>query len=211
MADVIVIKAAKRTEFGKGAARRIRREDLVPAVMYGHGSDPIHITLPGHETLLALRSENPLLSIEVEGDEPQLALPKDVQRDILTGFVRHVDLLTVRRGEKVTVTVSLRVEGEPEVGTVATVDVNEVEVNADPLNIPESLVVDVTDLPAGHSINLGSVPLPEGVELAADPEAVAISIVVPAAEREEPEASDEDAVGDEDAEGEAADAEDTDE
>lgn len=204
MADVITLKAGKRTEFGKGAARRIRRADLVPAVMYGHGTDPIHVTLPGHATLLALRAENPLLSIEVEGDEPQLALPKDVQRDIFTGFVTHVDLITVRRGEKVTVTVSLRVEGEPEQGTVATVDVNEVEVNADPLNIPESLTVDVTDLPAGHSITLGEVALPEGVELAADPEAVAISIVIPAAEPvEEPEATDEDA--------EAADAEATDE
>lgn len=203
MADVISIKATRRTEFGKGAARRIRRANMVPAVMYGHGSEPIHITLPGHETLLALRSENPLLSIEVESEEPQLALPKEVQRDVLTGFVRHVDLLTVRRGEKVTVTVSLRVEGEPEVGTVATVDVNEVEVNADPLNIPESLVVDVTDLPAGHSITLGAVPLPEGVELAADPEAVAVSIVVPAAEPEEPEPVAEDAEG-EGAEAESA-------
>ncbi len=198
MADVISIKATRRTEFGKGAARRIRRADLVPAVMYGHGAEPVHITLPGHETLLALRAENPLLSIEIEGEEPQLALPKDVQRDILKGFVRHVDLLTVKRGEKVTVTIALRVEGEPESGTVATVEVNEVEVNADPLNIPESLTVDVTGLPAGHSVTLGAVALPDGVELVADPEAVAVSIVLPAAEPEEPEAvegSDADAEG----------------
>lgn len=184
MADIISIKAEKRTEFGKGAARRIRREDKVPAVMYGHGIDPIHVTLPGHETLLALRSENPLLSIEVEGEEPQLALPREVQRDVIRGFVRHVDLVTVRRGEKVTVTVALHVEGEPEVGTVATVDVNEIEVLADPLNIPEQLVVDVTDLPAGHSITLGEITLPEGVELTGEPGDIAVSIVVPAAEPE---------------------------
>lgn len=184
MADIISIKAEKRSEFGKGAARRIRRDDKVPAVMYGHGIDPIHVTLPGHETLLALRSENPLLSIEVEGEEPQLALPREVQRDVIRGFVRHVDLVTVRRGEKVTVTVALHVEGEPEVGTVATVDLNEIEVLADPLNIPEQLVVDVTDLPAGHSITLGEITLPEGVELTGEPGDIAVSIVVPAAEPE---------------------------
>ncbi len=196
MADIISIKAEKRAEFGKGAARRIRREDKVPAVMYGHGMDPVHVTLPGHETLLALRSENPLLSIEIEGEDAQLALPREVQRDVIRGFVRHVELVTVRRGEKVTVSVALRLEGEPEPGTVATVDSNEIEVLADPLNIPEHLVVDVTDLPAGHSITLGEITLPEGVELTGDPEDIAVSIVVPAAE---PEPTDEAAEG-EDAE-----------
>lgn len=184
MADIISIKAEKRTEFGKGAARRIRRDDKVPAVMYGHGIDPVHVTLPGHATLLALRSENPLLSIEIEGEEAQLALPREVQRDVIRGFVRHVDLVTVRRGEKVTVSVALHLEGEPEPGTVATVDSNEIEVLADPLNIPEHLVVDVTDLPAGHSVALGQILLPEGVELTGDPEDIAVSIVVPAAEPE---------------------------
>ena len=112
MADIIHLKAEERTEFGKGAARRIRRDDKVPAVMYGHDHDPIHVTLEGHATLLALRTENPLLSIEIEGKEPVLVLPKDVQRDVLKGFVRHVDLLSVRRGEKVDVNVALRIAGE---------------------------------------------------------------------------------------------------
>ena len=102
--------AELRTEFGKGAARRIRRADKVPAVLYGHGTDPIHIALPGHETLLALRTANALLSIEVDGSS-QLALPKQVQRDPLKHTIEHVDLVIVRRGEKVTVDVAIHLVG----------------------------------------------------------------------------------------------------
>ena len=103
--------AELRTEFGKGAARRIRRADKVPAVLYGHGTAPIHIALPGHETLLALRTANALLSIEVNGSS-QLALPKQVQRDPLKHTIEHVDLVIVRRGEKVTVDVAVHIVGE---------------------------------------------------------------------------------------------------
>ena len=97
MAEV-KIQAESRTEFGKGAARRIRRDNKVPAVLYGHGSDPVHITLPGHDTMLALKTANALLLIEVEGGESHLALPKQVQRDPIKGFIEHVDLVMVRRG-----------------------------------------------------------------------------------------------------------------
>ncbi len=193
MADIIHLKAEERTEFGKGAARRIRREDKVPAVMYGHDHDPIHVTLEGHATLLALRTENPLLSIEIEGQEPMLALPKDVQRDVLKGFVRHVDLLSVRRGEKVDVNVALRITGESAPGTIAMTEFNEIAVQADLLNIPESIEIDVTGLEAGTTIYLGDLKLPEGTTLEGDPEAVAATVAFPEtepAEDEEPEGED---------------------
>lgn len=188
MAEIIHLKAERRTEFGKGAARRIRRDNRVPAVMYGHGTDPLHIILEGHETLLALRTENPLLSIEIEGEEPRLALPKDVQRDVLKGFVRHVDLLAVRRGEKVDVNVALHIVGESAPGTIAMTEFNEIEVEADLLNIPDRIEIDVTDMEAGTTIYLGDLKLPEGTSLKADPEAVAATVVFPETEEESEEA-----------------------
>lgn len=196
MADIIHLKAEERTEFGKGAARRIRRDGKVPAVMYSHDHEPIHVTLEGHATLLALRTENPLLSIEIEGKEPKLALPKDVQRDVLKGFVRHVDLLSVRRGEKVDVNVALRIAGESAPGTIAMTEFNEIEVEADLLNIPESIEIDVTGLEAGTTIYLGDVKLPEGTTLKGDPEAVAATVAFPETEYAEDEESEgEDAEG----------------
>ena len=110
MSEELKISAEKRTEFGKGAARRIRRADKVPAVLYGHGTDPVHLSLPGHETLLALRHTNAVLTLDVEG-EKQLALAKDVQRDPIRRFIEHVDLVIVRKGEKVVVDVTVHVEG----------------------------------------------------------------------------------------------------
>jgi large subunit ribosomal protein L25 len=113
----IKLSAEQRTEFGKGAARRIRRENKVPAVLYGHGSDPIHVTLPGHDTMLALKTANALLAIDL-GSDNHLAIPKQVQRDPLKGFIEHVDLLIVKKGEKVTVDVAITVVGEPEPGVL---------------------------------------------------------------------------------------------
>lgn len=203
MADIIHLKAEERTEFGKGAARRIRRDGKVPAVMYSHDHEPIHVTLEGHATLLALRTENPLLSIEIEGKEPKLALPKDVQRDVLKGFVRHVDLLSVRRGEKVDVNVALRIAGESAPGTIAMTEFNEIEVEADLLNIPESIEIDVTGLEAGTTIYLGDVKPPEGTTLKGDPEAVAATVVFPETEPvEDAESEGEGAEGEEKAEDE---------
>ena len=122
--------AELRTEFGKGAARRIRRAHKVPAVLYGHGTAPIHIALPGHETLLALRTANALLSIEVNGSA-QLALPKQVQRDPLKHTIEHVDLVIVRRGEKVTVDVAVQLEGEAGPETLVVVDHNSIPIEAE--------------------------------------------------------------------------------
>lgn len=113
----ITIPAEPRTEFGKGAARRIRRADQVPAVLYGHGTDPVHVTLPGHTLMLALKNSNALLSIEV-GSESHLAIPKQVQRDPLKGFIEHADLLIVKRGEKVVVDVAVQLEGEAQPETL---------------------------------------------------------------------------------------------
>ena len=157
---------------------------------------PIHVTLEGHATLLALRTENPLLSIEIEGKEPVLVLPKDVQRDVLKGFVRHVDLLSVRRGEKVDVNVALRITGESAPGTIAMTEFNEIEVEADLLNIPELIEIDVTGLEAGTTIYLGDIKLPEGTTLKGDPEAVAATVAFPETEHAEDEESEgEDAEG----------------
>ena len=117
----VKLTAELRTEFGKGAARRIRRAHKVPAVLYGHGTDPVHISLPGHETLLALRTANALLSIDVDG-QSQLALPKQVQRDPLKHTIDHVDLVLVRRGEKVTVDIAILIEGEAGDDTLVVVD-----------------------------------------------------------------------------------------
>jgi large subunit ribosomal protein L25 len=181
----VKLTAELRTEFGKGAARRIRRADKIPAVLYGHGTDPVHITLPGHETLLALREHNALLSIEVDGSS-RLALPKQVQRDPLKGFIEHVDLLIVRRGEKVTVDVTIHTEGEPQPDTVVVVDRNEIAVEAEATHIPEGITVSVEGLEAGAQILAKDLPLPEGTTLAVDPETLIVSVSAARVEVEEP-------------------------
>jgi large subunit ribosomal protein L25 len=171
----VKLTAELRTEFGKGAARRIRRADKVPAVLYGHGVDPIHITLPGHETLLALRAANALLSIDVEGNA-QLALPKQVQRDPLKHTIEHVDLVIVRRGEKVTVDIPLHVEGEAASETLVVVDQNSISVEAEATRIPQQLTVSIEGLTAGTQILASDLPLPEGVSLAVDPESLVVNV-----------------------------------
>ena len=138
----VKLTAELRTEFGKGAARRIRRAHKVPAVLYGHGTDPIHIALPGHETLLALRTDNALLSIDVNGTS-SLALPKQVQRDPIKHTIEHVDLVLVRRGEKVTVEVNVVIEGEATPGSLVTQDSNTIEIEADALSIPQQLSLSI--------------------------------------------------------------------
>ncbi|HEY9291840.1 MAG TPA: 50S ribosomal protein L25/general stress protein Ctc [Microlunatus sp.] len=174
MAEV-KLTAELRTEFGKGAARRIRRAAKIPAVLYGHGSDPVHIALPGHETLLALRQENALLSIEVDG-KSQLALPKQVQRDPLKGFIEHVDLVIVRRGEKVTVDIVLHSEGEVAPNAVAMWDRNDVSVEAEATHIPEGITVSIEGLEPGAQIHAKDLQLPDGVTLAIDSESLIVSV-----------------------------------
>jgi large subunit ribosomal protein L25 len=179
--------AELRTEFGKGAARRIRRADKVPAVLYGHGTAPIHIALPGHETLLALRTANALLSIEVDGSS-QLALPKQVQRDPLKHTIEHVDLVIVRRGEKVTVDVAVHIVGEAGPDTLVVVDHNNVSLEAEATQIPERIVVSVDELPPGTQILARDLQLPEGSSLDLDPDTLIVNITnAPTAEALEAE------------------------
>jgi len=167
--------AETRTAFGKGAARKIRRDHKIPAVLYGHGTAPVHITLPGHETLMALKNANALLEIEIEG-QVQLALAKDVQRDPIKPVIDHVDLVVVRRGEKVTVDVGVHTEGEAAPETVVTVDSQTLELEVLATNIPEGVTISVEGLAAGTQILAGQVELPEGATLVSDPEALVINI-----------------------------------
>ena len=155
--------------------RRLRQTGKVPAVLYGHGTDPIHITLPGHETLLALRQANALLSIDVNGTS-QLALPKQVQRDPLKHTVEHVDLVLVRRGEKVTVDIGIVLEGEAAPDTLVDVVANTVSVEAEATHIPQQITVSIEGLAAGTQILARDLQLPEGSTVQLDPEALVVNI-----------------------------------
>ncbi|AZK94481.1 MULTISPECIES: 50S ribosomal protein L25/general stress protein Ctc [Streptomyces] len=190
----VKLAASIRTEFGKGAARRVRRDNRVPGVLYGHGTDPVHLTLPGHELLLALRTPNVLLSLDLEGKN-ELAIPKAVQRDPLKGHLEHVDLLLVKRGEKVTVEVPVTAEGELAAGGNLLEHVlNTLSVEAEATHIPEAFTVSVEGLEAGASVLAKDIALPSGVTLAIEGDTVVLQVL--AAQAEEPAA--------ETAEGEAA-------
>ena len=183
----VKLNAELRTEFGKGAARRLRRAHKVPAVLYGHGTDPVHISLPGHETLLALRTANALLSIDVDG-RSQLALPKQVQRDPLKHTIDHVDLVLVRRGEKVTVDIAIQLEGEAGDDTLVVVDHNSLPIEAEATHLPEQIVVSIEGLPAGTQILAKDLKLPEGASLGIDPDTLIVNITgAPSAEAIEAE------------------------
>ncbi len=171
----VKLTAELRTEFGKGAARRIRRAHKVPAVLYGHGTDPVHITLPGHETLLALRTANALLSIDING-AAQLALPKQVQRDPIKHSVEHVDLVLVRQGEKVTVDIPVLIEGEAAPETLVVVDHNTVSVEAEATHIPQQIVISIEGLRAGTQILASDLQLPEGCTVGLDPETLIVNV-----------------------------------
>ncbi len=171
----IKLVAETRTRFGKGAARKIRRDHKIPAVLYGHGTEPVHITLPGHDTMMALKSANALLEIEVDGTS-QLALAKDVQRDPIKPVIEHVDLVVVRRGEKVTVDVQIHTEGEAAVDTVVTVESQTVQLEVAATNIPQNVVVSVEGLAAGTQIHASALELPEGAELGSDPDLLVVNI-----------------------------------
>ncbi|MGW3986832.1 50S ribosomal protein L25/general stress protein Ctc [Streptomyces sp. NPDC004830] len=195
----VKIAAETRTEFGKGAARRIRREDKVPGVLYGHGSDPLHLTLPGHALLLALRTPNVLIALDIDGKTNELAIPKSVQRDPLKGFLEHVDLLLVKRGEKVTVEIPVQAEGElAPGGNLLEHVLNALPVEAEATHIPEAVTVSVEGLEAGASVLAKDIELPKGVTLAVEEDAVVLQVLAAQAE-EAPE-------GEEAAEEEAAEA-----
>ncbi|GAA4835815.1 50S ribosomal protein L25/general stress protein Ctc [Garicola koreensis] len=177
MADKIRISAETRTEFGKGSSRRARRANLIPGVIYGHGDDPRHVLLPGHETSLAVRNPNALITLDIEGDT-QMVVPKDIQRDPLKPFIVHMDLLAVRKGEKIVVDVPVEVIGEPAVGFEHMLDQPTVPVEADALNLPEHVDIDITDLEENALPD--ALILPEGAELAlSDMESPIVSVYEP--------------------------------
>jgi len=167
--------AEKRTQFGKGAARKIRRDHKIPAVMYGHGTAPVHITLPGHDTMMALKNVNALLTIVIDGDE-QLALAKDVQRDAIKPVIEHVDLVVVKRGEKVVVDVPVHLEGEAAPETVVTVDAQTLQLEVEATAIPENVVVSVEGLQAGTQVKAAEVTLPAGAVLLTDEETLVVNV-----------------------------------
>ncbi|MEU6463315.1 50S ribosomal protein L25/general stress protein Ctc [Streptomyces sp. NPDC046976] len=184
----VKIAAESRTEFGKGAARRIRRENKVPGVLYGHGSDPVHLTLPGHELLLALRTPNVLISLDIDGKSNELAIPKSVVRDPLKGFLEHVDLLLVKRGEKVNVEIPVHTEGElAPGGNLLEHVLAALPVEAEATHIPESVTVSVEGLEAGASIHAKDIKLPSGVSLAVEEDAVVLQVLQAQAEETEGE------------------------
>ncbi len=166
-----------REDFGKGSARRARRDGQIPAVVYGHGAEPEHLLLPAHQTTLAVRQANAILSLKVAGDE-RLVMVKDIQRHPLRQTVDHLDLLIVKRGEKVSVNVYLDYQGEVAPGLAAALDIQEVAVLADALNIPETLVVNIEGREEG-SVLASDIELPEGVELEIDPETVIATVEEP--------------------------------
>lgn len=170
------LTAAPRTEFGKGAARRTRRAGLIPAVLYGHGSDPRHLSLGSREFAAAIKGgANTVLTLDMSG-QTELALPKSVVRHPLKDYVEHVDLVIVRRGEKVTVDIAIIVVGEAAPGALVLTDANTLSIEVDALNIPNSLEVSVTDAPIGTQITAAHVELPAGATLVSDPETLVVGI-----------------------------------
>lgn len=187
------LDVAERTQFGKGAARKIRANNQIPAVLYGHGTDPRHLTLPGHETMLLLRKANALIELNIEGDT-QLALVKDVQRDPVRRIIEHVDLLVVRSGERVEVEVPVHLVGESAPGTIFLQDATHLFVSAEATHIPEIIEVSVEGLEDGAVITATDVKLPEGTKLVDDEiEIIVATVTVPresaADEAEEGEAA----------------------
>ena len=182
------IDAQPRTEFGKGPARRTRRGGRVPAVLYGHHAEPRHLTLPGHEVLLALRTANVLIRLEGLPGGAQLALPKAVQRDPIKGYVEHVDLLLVRRGEKVTVDIPLTLVGEIGPDGLLDQQLVQISVEAEATNIPPGIDVDIEGMRIGDSVHAGDLRLPRGVTLAVEPDTLVVHVLAaPTAEQIEAE------------------------
>ena len=182
------IAAEPRSEFGKGAARQVRREGRVPGVLYGHGTDPRHVSLPGHDLLLALRTPNVLIMLDGLPGGSQLALPKAVQRDPIKGSIDHVDLILVRRGEKVTVDIPVLVTGEVIPDGMLDQQLIQISVEAEATNIPSGVGVDVEGMEIGAAVHAGDLQLPAGATLAGDPEALVLHVIAaPTAEQIEAE------------------------
>jgi len=184
----VKIVAEPRDEFGKGAARQIRREGKVPAVLYGHGTETRHLTLPGHALMLALKTPNVLLRLEGLKKGSEIALPKAVQRDPVRGILEHVDLILVRHGEKVTVEVPIRVSGDIAPGDgMLNQQLVQIPVEADATDIPQGIDVDVEGMEIGQAVHASDLQLPPGVTLQVDPETLVLHVIAQQV-AEEPEA-----------------------
>lgn len=183
------LTAALRTETGKGASRRARRHGKIPAVLYGHGSEPQHLELPGHDFAAVLRhaGTNAVLTLNIEGKE-HLALTKALAIHPIRRNIQHADLLVVRRGEKVTVEVIVSIEGDAAPGTLVTQDTNTIEIEAEALSIPEQITVSIEGAQEGTQFLAGQIELPAGVTLVSDPDMLVVNVVAPTAEEPEAEA-----------------------
>ncbi|MGJ4844227.1 MULTISPECIES: 50S ribosomal protein L25/general stress protein Ctc [unclassified Leifsonia] len=176
-----------RESFGKGAARKIRAAGKIPAVVYGHGTDPIHVTVPAHQVGLLLRKANAVLDLDIAG-KSQLVLVKDVQKDPVLQIIEHLDLIVIRSGEKVSVEVPVHVEGDTYPGTIAMLDVPTLRLEVEATHIPERIVLDVTDAEEGTQFHAKDFVLPKGAALAEDPELLILNVIVPASSRADEEA-----------------------
>ncbi len=192
------LSVERRTSFGKGAARKIRAASKIPAVLYGHGTDPVHLTLPGHETMLITRRANSVLELDIEGTH-QLALVKDIQRDPVRQIIEHIDLIVVRAGERVEVEVPVHIEGESYPGTIHVVETNTLLLDVEATHIPERVTVSIEGLEEGAQIHAGAIELPRGATLVSDAEILVVNVSLPRAEV---------AAGDESAEGDVPSIED---
>lgn len=178
MSEMIKLVAEARTEFGKGAARRTRRNNQIPAVLYGHGTEPLHVSLPGHQTMLALKQANALFEIDLDG-ALELAIVKDVQRDPVKAVIEHIDLLIVKRGEKVEVEVSVHVTGESAPGTIHILESQTIVLEALATNLPQFVEASVEGLAAGSTVYARDIALPEGATLVTDPGADIVLVSTP--------------------------------
>ena len=181
MSDLLTLEAEMRTEFGKGFARRARVAGKIPAVLYGHGSDPLHVFLPGHEATMALKHSNALLTIMIDG-KPELTIAKDIQKDYVRRTIAHVDLLIVKKGEKITVDVPLHLTGDAFPGCVAVLEHNSVSVEAEATNLPERFEISIEGLTDGQHVMAGEVILPEGSSLLTDPKLIVVFVTETRAE-----------------------------
>ena len=187
------VVAEVRENFGKGYARRLRAAGQIPAVIYGHGTEPVHVSLPGHQVSLLIRRANAVLELEVAGTQ-QLTLVKDVQKDPVHQIIEHIDLLVVKKGEKIQVDVPVVVTGEPAAGTIVNLDNTTVALEVEATHIPENVEVDVEGLEDGTHITAADLTLPKGASLVTDAETLVVAIAIPAAtiaEADEIEAADE--------------------
>ncbi|GAA1144372.1 large subunit ribosomal protein L25 [Kitasatospora gansuensis] len=173
----IRLAAESRTEFGKGAARRARRAGFVPGVVYGHGHTPVHLNLPSHDLMMALKTPNALLVVPIEGKD-EFVLPKAVQREAIKRTIEHVDLLLVKRGETVTVEIPVLTEGELAAGGNLLEHVlNNLPVEAEATHLPESVTVSIQGLEAGASVTAGDITLPKGTKLAVEADTVVLQVI----------------------------------